>query len=525
MLRKPLQAVFTAASNVLLIPKNQWTVAHDFVLPESWFTAHPRAMVGPLVVSGENGRYFADGSGREVLLVGSHTWSNLQDTGAPVGEFDYSGYLDFLASHGHNFFRMWAWEQGKWGSWTQSGIEFTPGVYVRSGPGEALDGGAKYDLSQFNAAYFTRLRARVVAAGARGMYVSVMLFDGWSIETKDWAYPNPWPGHPYHGSNNINGVNGDVNGDGQGTEVHTLGAGVSAVTELQKAYVRKVMETVNDLDNVLYEVSNESGVSSTAWQYEMVRYVREYGGVLGKQHPVGMTVQWPNGDNEVLMGSGADWISPNGGWGHRDNPPANDGRKVIVADTDHLWGIGGEVGWVWKSVTRGMNLLFMDPYDCSPYWPPYPCDSGAWEGLRRNLGYARAYGERLNLGQATPRAELCSTGWCLVDGSAGRAGYLVYQPQSGGGLTVDLSGVNGRVRVEWLNPDNGATSRGDEVSGGGVVSFTPPFPSSHGAVLLLQQVTPDLPTSTPTSTPRPTGTIPPITPTANLYLPSVEGNK
>ena len=31
-----------------------------------------------------------------------------------------------------------------------------------------------------------------------------------------------------------------------------------AITALQEAYVRKVVDTVNDLDNVLYEISNES---------------------------------------------------------------------------------------------------------------------------------------------------------------------------------------------------------------------------------------------------------------------------
>ena len=36
---------------------------------------------GPLRVHPKNGRYFADGDGRAVLLTGSHTWDNLQDIG------------------------------------------------------------------------------------------------------------------------------------------------------------------------------------------------------------------------------------------------------------------------------------------------------------------------------------------------------------------------------------------------------------------------------------------------------------
>jgi hypothetical protein len=34
---------------------------------------------------------------------------------------------------------------------------------------------------------------------------------------------------------------------------------------IQEAYVKKVIDTVNDLDNVLYEISNESRGSSDEW--------------------------------------------------------------------------------------------------------------------------------------------------------------------------------------------------------------------------------------------------------------------
>jgi hypothetical protein len=33
---------------------------------------------------------------------------------------------------------------------------------------------------------------------------------------------------------------------------------------------------VNDLDNVLYEIVNEAFGDSTAWQYAMIRSVKEY---------------------------------------------------------------------------------------------------------------------------------------------------------------------------------------------------------------------------------------------------------
>ena len=53
----------------------------------------------------------------------------------------------------------------------------------------------------------------------------------------------------------------------------------------EPSYVRHVIESVNDLDNVLYEISNENHPASTAWQYEMIRFIHDYEKTLPKQHP------------------------------------------------------------------------------------------------------------------------------------------------------------------------------------------------------------------------------------------------
>src|SRR5262249_27348249 len=66
---------------------------------------------GPLRVHPTNPRYFAVDSGKAVYLTGSHTWNNLQDSGAKP--FDYGAYLDMMASHKHNFMRMWFFEHGE----------------------------------------------------------------------------------------------------------------------------------------------------------------------------------------------------------------------------------------------------------------------------------------------------------------------------------------------------------------------------------------------------------------------------
>ena len=71
---------------------------------------------GPLKVHPDNRRYFTDNSGRAIYLTGSHTWQNLVDFVAKGHTaFNYTEYLDMMQKNGHNFMRMWTWEQTRMG--------------------------------------------------------------------------------------------------------------------------------------------------------------------------------------------------------------------------------------------------------------------------------------------------------------------------------------------------------------------------------------------------------------------------
>jgi hypothetical protein len=84
------------------------------------------------------------------------------------------------------------------------------------------------------------------------------------------------------------------------------------VQALQEAYIRKVVDTVHDLPNVLWEVANESSAGgsvdstfaealgqpgspewgdSTEWQYWVIDVVKSYEAEMGYDgHPIGMTM-------------------------------------------------------------------------------------------------------------------------------------------------------------------------------------------------------------------------------------------
>lgn len=472
------------------------------------------AFDGPLRVHPKNPRYFTDNSGKAIYLTGSHTWNNFQeilpDEGGSI--FDYDAYLEMMAANGHNFMRLWTWEQTQMGAWTRERLRMEPMPYLRTGPGVANDGLPKFDLTKFNPEYFARLRQRLIQAREKGIYAAVMLFQGWSLNRRADSPDsgNPFPYLPVNAANNINGVSAPESQhdfDDRPT-LHSLKAPPELLAA-QEAYIRKTIETVNDLDNVLYEVINEGG--SIEWQHHIVNFVKQIEAGLPKQHPIGMTYRWePKHPNELLFVSPSDWVAPNEETAemkigdatltssYKDNPPPADGRKVVFSDTDHLWGHGGNYRWVWKSFLRGLNPIFMDPWEPLPgkkdeeKTTPWLFDWGGiakddrnypeWGLIRQHMGYTRKFAERIDLAAMPPRSELSSTRYCLAN--PGQE-YLVYFPESME-AQIDLRGVTGEFAVEWFIPLQNRTIIGPRtLRGGGFAKIMPPL--SLDAVLCLKK--------------------------------------
>lgn len=430
---------------------------------------------GPLRVHPTNPRYFTDGtknpdgSLRAVYLTGSHNWDNFQrwaegeiQEGLTAGKLGrFTDYLDVLQTHQHNFVRLWVADTA-WSPITHAAIE--PQPYVRTGPGKAADGGDKFDLDQLNQAYFDELRSRVIAARDRGMYVAVMLFNSWGISRYEGT-PSAvtWPYHPFSKANNINAIDGDPNGDNRGLEYHTLR--IAAITKLQEAYVRKVVDTVNDLDNVLYEISNESHESSKDWQYHLIKLIKEYEAQKPKQHPVvvtGYTV--PTAD---LFASPADAVAPAGEW---NNPPAATGEKVVIVDSDHNNPHRRDPGFAWRAFLRGSHPIVMD------WW-----SGDQWNPIRQAMGHTRKYADKMNLAAMTPCNDLASTKYCQA---SPKSEYLVYLPDDGE-VTVDLTAATGPLAVEWMHPVKGTATPGAMAVGGDKRTLKAPF--GGDAVLHIHQ--------------------------------------
>lgn len=204
-------------------------------VPPAPGTAITRILTGPHAT---NPRYFTDSLGCPIYLTGSHTWSNLQD--GDGNAFNWSGYLATLSAQKHTLARLWL-SLSPYGNLNFPAPGFngstpwysaiTPNPYARHGSTCcAADGGNKFDLDTFNSTFWTRLNDRVHDLKNAGIYAQVMAFNRFDSDNATAFLPgrDVWAYHPYHANNNMNSLNGDANGNGNGEELQTLAVGSSA---------------------------------------------------------------------------------------------------------------------------------------------------------------------------------------------------------------------------------------------------------------------------------------------------------
>ena len=453
-------------------------------------------IAGPLTVSA-NPHYFKDANGAALILNGSQTWNTFQDWGTEGSSqaLDFDAFVNFLTRHGHNFTLLWTVEMPKFCNLpmtASSPPDFTvsPLPWKRTGPGTATDGGLKFDLTKFDQSFFDRLRTRTQALNDAGIYAGVYLFTGEFLH----VFRCSGDGYPLTGPNNINGIDDGYSGSGKtGTGAIAMTA-PNAITRFQDAYVEKMIDTLNDLPNVLWIISEEASSNSIWWNNHQIAHIRAYESGKAYQHPIGYAA--PIGVRDpVIYNSDADWVAP-----YVEVSPASScgtGKpacKVNINDSDHSYfGMWNDTpqqnrNYEWENFTTGNQVLFMDPYVVyypresrnmcvSPSHSICRAPDTRYDNFRDNLGYILKYSRKLNLATIAPRDSLCSTGYCLAQTHSIGAEYLVYAP-TGGAFTVDLSAMQAprTLTAEWFDPSTGTVIAGQSVPAGSSSQvFTAPF--------------------------------------------------
>ena len=196
------------------------------------------AAADPIHLDPRNPHYF-EFRGKTVALItsGEHYGAVLN------GAFDYNRYLATLSASGLNYTRIFG------GSYIEIPAR-SFGIRRNNLAPEAgkfiapwVRSGDKFDLDQWNPAFFDRYRKFLAAASRLGIVVEVTLFSSHYQEAH-------WLISPFNPTNNINQTDAI-----DWKKLHTIENG--NILGRQERYVRKLVGETQQFDNVIFEIQNE----------------------------------------------------------------------------------------------------------------------------------------------------------------------------------------------------------------------------------------------------------------------------
>lgn len=167
-------------------------------------------------------------------------------------DIDYNQYLKILSDYGFNLHREFIIPCSEWFSgdeWisVQTPMFPRPGKllspYARSPIPGAFDGLNKFDLDQWNPAYFDRLKDFCRKADEKGIVIEIVPFTVLYSE-------GSWETNPLNSKNNVNGI-----GNGHYNDYTFIKEPL--LLEKQRQLVAKIVSELNSFDNVYFEICNE----------------------------------------------------------------------------------------------------------------------------------------------------------------------------------------------------------------------------------------------------------------------------
>jgi hypothetical protein len=360
----------------------------------------------------------------------------------------YKTYLDWLSNNNINCFRNTPFMGQGYFTTAQP----PAGPFKRTGPGLANDGFPKYDLAQYEAAFFTYWKNVLSYAQQRNVIMFFTIFDGWHLRqwdknacngkstgaTDEWCHTYD----TYYGANNINGVNA-----ANITQYHDPG---HAVNQWQKQFIAKVVDELGHFPNVIFEVCNEN-FQNRDWETKLGNYLTNYELskgmtphlVLGKDIP--NHEMTPGGRQTFAIEDLHKDLAGVAGYAvphvfHNDGP--NQGSAILMRNL------------TWASLTAGVNANIFSVTNWN-LTDSVEMSSADYQNRLKYVGYAKKFLNDFNVDLRGMSADAGAVTndtnfiWCLA-----RTGeeYIIYM-KNGGNTTV--SGLPATYNAFWFNPRTG----------------------------------------------------------------------
>jgi len=393
-----------------------------------------------------NPYYFQDAKGNPVWVAGD-------STGAfSTYKYDYVSSFDTLKAHGLNFMRVWVCKGRECGP--DGDIVFHV-AYQRTGPGKALDGRPKFDLTKFDPAFFKRLKAVCQAAKDRGIFLQLILLDAWNIKRKDRFNLNVC-----NIENNINGVDADINNDGDAIdEGEYCSLTNKKVLEVQKAFIKKVIDEVNHFDNIIFEIANENYYSKE-WELALCDYVKECEKDKPVKHLV-MPQDLPNHDYQNIKTWNISRL-------HSELIKARNLKQPLIWCTDGI-GVPDDDASVrkaiWTVFTSGGHADILDGSLGSDGKHP------TRQEMRAQYGHLVKFVKGVRFWEMAPDDALVKSG--VAYAMASDKELVAFLP-SGGKVTLDLAKLKGTLKARWYNPRDGKFGQEFNVAASKQTDFASP---------------------------------------------------
>lgn len=436
----------------------------------------------------QNGHYFLYRN-KPLVLVGSG-----EHYGAVINpDFDFDTYLRTIAADGLNTTRLFTGAYiEKLGDFGIQKNTLAPAEgrlllpWRRSAlPGYAL-GGNKFDLNQWDEAYFTRLKNFLSKAEQHGIVVEVNFFSS--------HYGGGWQYSALNRNNNINGTDSVAS-----SVVNTLHNG--NILRHQERYVRKLVRELNAFDNIYFEIQNEPWADQTdtvlvrneygdgtdwrntiqvvsqksnAWQRQVARWIQEEEKSLPRKHLISQNISnfyYPVENPDPLISIfNFHYALP---VAVTQNYSLN---KVIGLNETGFAGKSDQTyrRQAWRFLMAGGGLFNHLDYS---FWPgsesgndtAYNAPGGGSPALRRQLGILKRFFDGLDLVRLRPDTSVLVAApgaWAQVLGNNSSQWIVYYEQMAMKPAPLQVRLPRGSYKVQWMDVESGKLLPAGEYSNG-----------------------------------------------------------
>jgi hypothetical protein len=430
----------------------------------------PVPMPEPIALNPENPHYFSYKGKPTILITSGEHYGAVMNP-----DFDYKTYLKTLQEDGLNLTRtMTGGYFEPAGAFNISKNTMGPAKEKFLCPWKRVGTELKFDLNQWDEAYFLRLKDFMAIALQSEVVVELALFCPFYEEMQ-------WELSPFNFKNNINSL-----GDIPRTDVYTLDKN-KGLLAVQEKMVRKLVAELQNYPNLIYEICNEPyfGGITLEWQEYISKVITDAEKEFPHKHLISQNIA--NGSQVIENPNPLVSVFNF----HYAVPP------VAVTQNYHLNKVIGEneTGFKgqkdstyrkegWEFILAGGGLYnnldysFTTEHPTGTFQYPEKQPGGGSVAFRKQLCYLKQFIESMDFVALKPDTTSCTGGipeelkaYVLSEPGKQYAFYLM----GGSQVSPEFELPAGNYKVEWMNPVSGEkTSATEVVHPGGKITLQSP---------------------------------------------------